>query len=364
MRQNFRHLQQHVGARVVVCAVLKGDATGHGAVECARALQQEGASWFAVTSTEEGVRLRDAGIASRILLLTGYWQGEESDVVRYRLTPSVWEPWHVSELARVIYERGCAPFPVHLKVDTGLARMGAHAGTLPQVLQSLKSAPGVMLEGVFTHLASSEQMDSPDVAEQMECWESARRTIREAEFRPAYFHVANSAAVAAHPATWNNMVRPGISLFGYYARFVADGVNRSVTDPAVAPVLAWKTRIISLHDVGANQRVGYNGTYVTTAPTRLAVLPVGFADGLSRQLSSRGRAIVRDEYAPIVGIISMDVTLLDVTVIGEVQVGDEVTLIGGTEHCRITAWEHADIQRTVPDEVLCAIARRVPRRYA
>ncbi len=363
LRQNFRNIQQHVGREVVVCPVVKGDATGHGAIDCARALQEEGARWFAVGSTEEGVRLRDAGITDRILLLAGYWQGEEEEVLRRRLTPAVWEPWHISRLARAIGRCGDGPFPVHLKADTGLGRLGVDDCCLPEVLRALRSTPELELEGVFTHLASAEVLDMPDTSEQMARFEKVRQTVLEAGFSPVYFHMANSAAIVTRPATWHDMVRPGMSLFGYYPRFVSAGTNCTVPCPSVTPVLSWKTRIISLRELPANQPVGYNGTYVTAAATRLAVLPVGYADGLSRQLSSRGRAIVRDAFAPIVGIIAMELTLLDVSRIEGVCVGDEVILIGSTEHCCITAWEHAEIENTVPDEVLCGITTRIPRHY-
>jgi alanine racemase len=363
LRQNYRNIQQHVGGGVAVCAVVKGDASGHGAIRCAQALQEEGARWFAVGSTDEGVCLRDVGITGRILLLAGYWRGEEEEVLRQRLTPAVWEPWHLSRLAAAIDRCGEAPFPVHLKVDTGLARLGIECGCLAEMLRTLKSIPELEVEGIFSHFASAEVLDAPDASEQMERFNLARQTVLEAGFSPVYFHMANSAAIATRPATWNNMVRPGISLFGYYPRFVAGGANCAIASPSVTPVLSWKTRIISLRELRANQPVGYNATYVTTAATRLAVLPVGFADGLSRQLSSRGRAIVRDAFAPIVGIVAMELTLLDVSEIEGVSVGDEVILIGSTEHCCITAWEHAGIENTVADEVLCGIAARVPRHY-
>jgi alanine racemase len=367
LRHNFRSIQHHVGTDVTVCAVLKSNAFGHGVVECARALEEEGATWFAVTSTEEGVRLRDAGVTGRILLLTGYWQGEEEEVVKRQLTPSVWEPWHIKLLADVVDKLSCAPFPVHVKVDTGLARLGVGCKALPDLLQVIRSAPGLALEGVFTHLASAEVLDAPDVPEQMRYFQIVRNTVLKAGFLSVNFHMANSAALATRPATWKDMVRPGVGLFGYFPDSVSNRVQSPITSPATMPVLSWKTRIISLREVGANQRVGYNGTYVTAVPTRLAALPVGFADGLSRQLSSRGRAIVRDAFASIVGLIATDITLLDVTRIRDVSVGDEVILIGSTEHCHITAREHADIRGTAPDsellEVLCGIGSRVRRQY-
>lgn len=184
-------------------------------------MQEEGARWFAVGSTEEGVRLRDAGITGRILLLAGYWQGEEEEVLRRRLTPAVWEPWHISRLAGAIGRYGDRPFPVHLKADTGLGRLGVNDCCLPKVLRALRATPELELEGVFTHLASAEVLDMPDTSEQMARFEKARQTVLEAGFSPVYFQMANSAAIATRPATWHDMVRPGMSLFGYYPRFVS-----------------------------------------------------------------------------------------------------------------------------------------------
>jgi alanine racemase len=363
LRKNFRRIQQHVSDEVIICAVLKGNASGHGAAQCAQALEKEGARWFAAGSTEEGVCLREGGIVGRILLLAGYWQGEEEEVVEKQLTPAVWEPWHVRRLAAAVERSGRGPFPVHVKVDTGLARLGADSGRLSEMLSVLRSSPQLVLEGVFTHLASAEVLDSPHVLEQMERFEAAKQSVLQTGFSPKLFHMANSAATALRPATWKDMVRPGLALFGYYPRFVRRGGHSRTSLPSVTPVLSWKTRIISLRDLPANQPVGYNGTYVTPATSRLAVIPVGFADGLSRQLSSRGRVIVRDAFAPIVGLVAMEITVLDVSCIEGVCVGDEVILIGSTEHCRITACDHADLENTVPDDVLCAIAERVPRQY-
>jgi alanine racemase len=362
LRRNFQCIRRHVGANVVVCAVVKTDGYGHGAVECARALEEEGATWLGVTSTEEGVRLRDAGIASRILLMTGYWQGEEEAVVTHQLTPAVWEPWHVHLLAKALSKLGHAPLSVHVKVDTGMARLGIDIGSLPEFLRTLRSASNLVLEGVFTHLASAQILEAPDVLEQIRCFEEVQNIVLRAGFSPLYFHMANSAALATRRVTWKNMVRPGLSLYGYYIPFVSNQSPLRLCLP-VAPVLSWKTRIISLRRVGANQPIGYDGAYVTTEPAQLAILPVGYADGLSRQLSSRGRAIVRDTYAPMVGNIAMDITVLDVTRVKDISLGDEVTLIGATEHCSIPASEHADLRGTIPQDVLCGIGKRVPRQY-
>jgi alanine racemase len=365
LRQNFRTVQKHVGAKVTVCAVVKADAYGHGAVECSRALEAEGARWLGVTSLDEAIPLREAGVRANILLMTGFWQGEESEIVRLHLTPTVWEPWHIESLERAAAALGVAQHPVHLKVDTGMGRLGVSVDQLPGVLAGLKAAKHLVLEGLSTHLASSEIMDAPSVAEQERSFDSARGMVREAGMEPAFVHMANTGAVISRRETWNSMVRPGVALFGYYLPFQRAGreVSGGTLRLPVKPVLTWKTRILSLRDFGANQPLGYGATYVTKAPAHVAVLPVGYADGYNRQLSNRGRVIVREHYAPIVGRISMDLTLADVTGIPGVGVGDEVILLGTGEGLSVDALEHAELANSTPYEILCNISKRVPRRY-
>jgi len=365
LRRNFRVVQEHVGSGASVCAVVKADAYGHGAIECSRALEAEGAQWLGVTSLDEAIPLRDAGIQARILLMTGFWRGEEEEIVRSRLTPTVWEPWHLESLERAAAVLGIHSQPVHLKIDSGMGRLGARLQALPPFLSALKSSPHLVLEGVSTHLASSEVLDAPSVQEQLGEFSEARQYLEHQGLPATLVHVANTSAVISRKETWNNMVRPGIALYGYYLPFQRAGreVSGSGWKLPVKPILTWKTRILSLREAGANQALGYGGTYVTKAPARIAVLPVGYADGLNRQLSSRGRVILREHFAPIVGRISMDLTLVDVTGIPGVAVGDEVILLGSSDSLTVDAQEHAEIANTVPYEILCAISKRVPRRY-
>ncbi len=365
LSQNFRTVQKHVGANVTVCAVVKADAYGHGAVECSRALEAEGAKWLGVTSLDEAIPLREAGVRANILLMTGFWRGEESEIIRLHLTPTVWEPWHIETLETAAAALGVARHPVHLKVDTGMGRLGVGVEQLPGVLAALKNAKHLVLEGLSTHLASSEIMDAPSVAEQERSFDSARRMVREAGMEPTFVHMANTGAVISRRETWNTMVRPGVALYGYYLPFQRAGreVSGGTLRLPVKPVLTWKTRILSLRDFGANQALGYGGTYVTKAPAHVAVLPVGYADGYNRQLSNRGRVIVREHYAPIVGRISMDLTLVDVTGIPGIAVGDEVILLGAGEGLSVDALEHAELANSTPYEILCNISKRVPRRY-
>ena len=365
LRQNFRTVQKHVGANVTVCAVVKADAYGHGALECSKALEAEGAKWLGVTSLDEAIPLRDAGVRANMLLMTGFWRGEETEIVRLRLTPTVWEPWQIESLDRAAAALGVSQHAVHLKVDTGMGRLGVAPDQLASVLEVLRAAKHLALEGISTHLASSEIMDAPSVGEQERTFEAARRMVLEAGFDPKLVHVANTGAVISRRETWNTMVRPGVALYGYHLPFQRAGreVSGGTLRLAVKPILTWKTRILSLRNFGANHPLGYNGTYVTKAPAHVAVLPVGYADGFNRQLSNRGRVILREHYAPILGSISMDLTLVDVTGIPGVSVGDEVILLGNCDGLSVDALEHARLANSSAYEILCNISKRVPRRY-
>jgi len=366
LRYNFGVVQRHIGAGITVCAVVKADAYGHGAVECARALEEEGARWLGVTSLDEAIPLRDAGIRTRILLMTGFWRGEEEEIIRLQLTPTVWEPGQVELLEKAAAGLSLPKLPVHLKVDTGMGRLGVDPEDLYQVASALKASSHLLLEGLSTHLASSEVLDAPSVNDQLQKFEQVRSLLRNEGFDPPLVHVANTGAVIAKRESWNSMVRPGIALYGYHLPFERAGreVSGSKLRLGVKPVLTWKTRILSLRDVRANQALGYGGTYVTKAPARIAVLPVGYADGLNRALSSRGRVIVREHYAPIVGRISMDLTLADVTGLPGVSVGDEVVLLGALDGLSVDAREHSELANTNVYEILCAISKRVPRKYS
>jgi alanine racemase len=364
LRENFRTLQKHIGQGVTVCAVVKADAYGHGAVECSRALQEEGARWFGVTSLDEAIPLRDAGIQGRILLMTGFWRGEEEEIVRLQLSPTVWEVRHLELLEKAAAKLN-TPFPVHLKLDSGMGRLGVAFEDLSLMCAALKRCPHLVLEGFSTHLASSEVLDAPSAEEQLQQFDRARKMLQSEGFSPALVHAANTSAIISRSQSWNNMVRPGLALYGYYLPFERAGreVSGSGLRLPVKPVLTWKTRILSLRDMRPNQALGYGGTYVTKAPAKIAVLPVGYADGMNRKLSSGGRVIVREHYAPIVGRISMDLTLVDVTGLPGVDVGDEVILLGTYDGLIVGAPEQAKLADTIPYEILCGISKRVPRKH-
>ena len=363
LRENFRAVQQHVGEKVAICAVVKADGYGHGATECALALEAEGAPWLGVTDAAEGRALRSAGIWTRILLMTGIWKGEEDSIVAHNLTPTIWETWHIERLAKAARKQQIN-LPVHLKVDTGMNRLGVSKRGLAEVCAKLAACENLHLEGVSTHFASAEVLDTEDAPRQEKRFEEALAILAEHGLRPPLVHMGNSAAVSARSETWKTMVRPGILLYGYSLPVMRGGEIVTESSLPLTPVLAWKTRVLTVKDVPAGEAVGYMGTYVTQEHSRIAVLPVGYADGYPRLLSNRARVIVRGEYAPVVGRVSMDLTTVDVGNIPGVAVGDEVTLIGSNSGKTVDAVELARLGETVPYEILCGISQRVPRVYS
>jgi len=360
LRQNFRAVRQHVGENVAICAVVKADAYGHGAAACAGALESEGASWFGVTGTEEAMALRRAGIKARLLLMTGIWKGEEDEVVASNLTPTVWEPWHIEALERAAARRQIV-LPIHLKLDTGMTRLGASKEALPGLCRSLAASQHLRLEGVSTHFATVRDLEKARKQEAL--FHEGLAILEFNHLRPALIHMANSAALVSRPGTWKTMVRPGIVLYGYSLTAGRAVQAEDIAALPLQPVLSWKTRVIALKDVAAGEAIGYGGTFVTQQQSRIAILPVGYADGFHRLLSNRGRVIVRGEYAPVVGCVSMDLTTVDVTYIPGIEPGDEVALIGESNGKSVDAHEHARLCETIPYEILCSISKRVPRVY-
>jgi len=306
--------------------------------------------------------LRGVGTKARILLMTGIWRGEEDEIVAENLTPTIWEAWQINALERAASQRQ-STLPVHLKIDTGMNRLGASLVALPHLCETLSACKHVALEGVSTHFASAEVLDAEDAVRQMKAFEEGLTIVRSYGLRPPLVHMGNSAAMTARPETWKTMVRPGIALYGYSLPFTRGGGPASVAELPLRPVLSWKTRVLTVKEVATGQAVGYMGTFVTKEKSRIAVLPVGYADGYPRLLSNRARVIVGGEYAPVVGRVSMDLTIVDVTHIQDVAVGDEVVLIGKSNGKNVDAVELARWCETVPYEILCGLSQRVPRVY-
>jgi len=366
LRHNFHIIQSHVGPEVAVCPVIKSDGYGHGASGCALALCEAGAKWLAVSTADEGVALRENGIQERILLLSGFWPGEEEAIYRYELIPAVWERNEIELLDKLAEKtKGKRRVAVHLKINTGMNRLGADTTGLEDLFKAIRRAPHVFFEGIFSHFASSEVVDLPHADEQLQQFKKAVARAEGMSLTPPIRHMANSAAIASRPQSWFNLVRPGLAIYGYCLPLTAIAPGHLVPQAfPLKPALEWKTRILQVREVAAGEPVGYSSGYITQSPTRVAILPVGYGDGLSRRLSSRGRVIVRDSYAAILGNVSMNLTAVDVTGIAGAQVGDEVTLLGRTSSCQVTAWDLANLTGTIPYEILCNISGRLPRKFA
>lgn len=343
-------------------AVVKADAYGHGAVPVAKCLAEGGVDWFGVATVEEAVELRAAGIEQPVLLLGGLYMSDPAHLVEYRLTPSV------SSTARLDTYAECArrlgrPIEFHLKVDTGMGRLGLPPERLASFVEHYRDLEGLQLKGFLTHLASAEDLVTSQTDEQAHGFQASLDEMRSLKIDPEWVHVSNSAALLARRGFPENLVRIGALLYGYCLPLVFSAGQEPVALPSFEPILTFKSRVVYLKDVPGGTPLGYGAAFHTQRPSRIATVPVGYADGLSRALSNRGRAIVREHCARIVGNLSMDLTLLDVTEIPGVAVGDGVILIGQSANCSITAVEIAQELGTVPYEVLCSIGKRVPRIY-
>jgi len=361
LRRNFERVRTLAGKRKVM-AVVKADAYGHGAVPVARCLAECGVDWFGVATVEEGMELRAAGVSQPVLLLGGLYMSDPADLVEYRLTPSV------SSTARLDTYAACArrydkPIEFHLKVDTGLGRLGVPFDRLRSFLERYQELEGLAMKGFFTHFASAEDQVACQTEEQLARFSMALKQLPWFEIDPEWIHASNSAALLVHPEVSENMVRIGALLYGYHVPLSFLPSREPQALPVFEPVLTFKSQVVYLKDVPSGTPLGYGAAFYTRRPSRIATVPVGYADGLSRALSNRGGAIVNDQYARMVGHISMDLTLLDATDIPGVAVGDEVILIGKSESCAITALEVAEQLGTVPYEVLSSIGKRVPRIY-
>jgi len=345
-----------------VMAVVKADAYGHGAVTIAKTLAEAGADWFGVATVEEALELRAAGVRKPILLLGGLYMSDPADLIEYGLTPTV------SSTARLDTYAECArrlgkPIEFHLKVDTGMGRLGLPPDRLRAFVEHYRELPGLVLKGLFTHLASAEDLIASQTEDQTAGLAEALRQVRELGIEPEWTHVANSAALVAGWPFPENLVRIGALLYGYCLPLMLPPGRPAPEPPPVEPILTLKSRVVYLKDVPGGTPLGYGAAFHTRRRSRIATVPVGYADGLSRALSNRGWAIVRGRCARIVGNISMDLTLLDVTDVPGVDIGDEIVLLGQADDCSITALEIAQLVGTVPYEILCSIGKRVPRIY-
>ena len=359
LASNFRWVRGRVAEGVRVMAVVKADAYGHGAAMCARRLAAEGADWFGVALPEEAVELRRAGVTQPVLSLGGFWEGQERLCLAESIVPVVYRLDMIDALDRAARERGVVA-DVHLKVDTGMGRLGVRYDQLAEFADALGSFRHIRVDGVMTHFAAADVPELDGFTdEQVARFRSAVELLRERGHRPSFEDLANSAGTFAHPNGWGNMVRPGGVLYGLWR----DILPPAPEPPALLPVMSLRTRVTLVKRIHPGETLGYGCTFEAARETVVATLPVGYNDGYARGLSNRGRALVRGHYAPVVGRISMDLTLLDVTDVPGVRSGDAVTLIGADGPLSITAEDVAGTVGTLSYEITCGISRRVPRIY-
>jgi alanine racemase len=362
---NLRVIRKQVGAQRKILAVVKSNAYGLGAVPVAKALQKAGTEWFGVTCANEGVELREAGIRKRILVLTGFWPGEERRLIQNNLTPTVTRVDDLGHLERGARAAGGkSRLRFHLKINTGMNRLGISADEVECFARALARCKHIELEGTFTHFASAEDFTARQTNEQEKVFLACLDRMRALGVAPGIVHMANSGAICARPSTWADMVRPGAILYGYYQSFDPPQKKQEVMGQvALQPCLSLRARIISLRNVPVGEGVGYAARFVTKRPSRIAVINAGYADGVVRALTNRGWALVRGQRVPLVGTISMDLTTLDLTDVPEAVLGDVVTIYGKDGDAAIEVSEVAHEIGTVTSDLLCALGRRVPKFY-
>ncbi len=343
-----------------VLAAVKADAYGHGLVPVSKALVDVGVDWLGVAIVEEGLKLRESGINLPVLVLGGLGDGAEAAALAARLTPVLYRAQSAERLAALGRDRG-EPVGVHLKIDTGMNRLGVPLRDLAPFLDHLESLETLRIDGVITHLAEAEAGDAGMTSAQLANFGEAVAMVRGRGHNPRWVHAANSAAILTGQARSTSfaasLVRPGIMLYGAAP---SEGLAASW---GLRPVLTFETAISFLKDVPAGAKLSYGGTWQAARPSRIATLPVGYGDGYSRVLGNRADVLIRGQRAPVVGTICMDLCLVDVTDVSSVCEGDTVVLLGRQGPCEISAEELSGLQQTIPYEVLCSIAPRVPRVY-
>ena len=346
------------GAPPGIIAVVKANAYGHGAVRIARALDEAGATWLAVADIEEGIELREAGTRARILIFGALSVSDLDGVFQYDLTPTIGSPAAGRALQNAALARGTR-LRYHLKIDTGMHRLGFRHENLPWTLPALLGSANLDLEAVYTHFATADEPEHPFFEQQRVSFEAACETLASLGAPPHFRHAANSAATLRDSRVWYDFVRPGILLHGV----VPPPLH---TTMALTPVMSLTSRVVAVKQIRAGETVGYGGRFHAERPTTLAVIPAGFADGLDRRLENRGAVLIRGRRAGIVGAVSMDMLTADVTEIEDVNPGDEAVFLGSQgDHAsqKLDAREMASAISTIPYEVLCRLGARVHRMY-
>jgi alanine racemase len=360
LRHNLHVAKRHAG-KAKTWAVLKADAYGHGGPAVARTLEQAGADGFCVALFEEAVELRDAGIVGPILVMGGYYGDAHEELLARKLTPVVYDLGQIEGLARAVRGTDAAPVAVHLKIDTGMARLGVTMADLPAFADGLAKIRDVRVAGLMTHLASADAPTREETDEQMRRFDEATRLLAARGIVAEVRHAANTAALLRGNALYD-AVRPGIAIFGVSP--VPSGDTKGF---GLRPVMRVRTAVVSVRNVAPGAPIGYGGLWRARRPSVIATIPIGYADGLLRQLGGTGHALVRGKRAPLVGAVSMDMSMLDVTDLPGVRLGDEAVVLGAQEgplgKDTLTVEEVAARAGAIPWEVLTSISRRVPRFY-
>jgi len=360
--------EKRAAPRKVLC-IVKGNGYGHGGPQVAKALERAGADWFGVTGATEGEQIREAGVRKPILALTSFWRGEEAQLLANNISPAIIRCEQLAALDSAAAKRKFAKRSAgfHLKIDTGMNRLGIAPTDIECFARQYEKSSRLKLEGVFTHFASSEVFDGPVAAQnrrQEESFYKAVERLRSLGIDPGIVHLANSAAIASRPETWADMVRPGAILYGYHPGY--DPIERRVQaekELPLRPVMSLRARIINIRNVPPGDGVGYGSKFLPARASKIAVLAAGYGDGIHRSLGNKGSVLVRSVLAPIVGIVSMDVTMIDVTDVPDVALGDVATFYGTDGERVLPANLVACGIGTVTSDLLCAVSARVPRIY-
>lgn len=355
LAHNVRAIRARLRPDCGLMAVVKADAYGHGAVPLAQVALHHGASWLGVARPEEGVALRQAGITAPILVFSMVWPQAMATVLEHRLTPVVGSVAEVTALQHAAAQQGLT-YPIHVKIDTGMGRLGARPDDVPALLAHVARCPHLSCEGLMTHLACADTPDVDSVERQLARFQSVQQQCTQRGLTPRYVHAANSAGLYRYPASHGTLVRAGIALYGALA-LDERGVER------LRPVLTWKTHIARVQALPAGCGISYGHTFITHRPSVIGTLPVGYADGLKRVLSNVGQVLIHEQHAPIVGRICMDMCMVDLTDVPDVQVGDEAVLLGTQGQAQISAATMAAQCDTIAYEIFCGITQRIPRRY-
>lgn len=354
---NFHSIKNHLNENIKYMAVVKADAYGHGALECARRLEKEGIDWFGVALPQEGIQLRKSGIFKHILCLGGFWEGQEADILNYSITPVIYRSELAESFNRAAKERGVIA-DVHIKVDTGMNRVGVRYDELQEFIDKLKQFENIKVDGVMTHFASADS-DTEFTNLQIKRFNDAVELFYENGFHPTFKDLANSPGALGHANSHGNMIRLGGVLYGLWW----DILPKNINPPQLKPVMSLHTKITLLKKVKKGEAVGYGRTFKADKDMLIAAIPMGYQDGYPRGFSNIGRAILNGQFVNVIGRISMDWTMLDVADVKDVKVGDEVILIGQQNNLKVTAEDIAESIKTISYEITCGISQRVARIY-